>query len=144
MGWGESVLKNIDIIVFDNGNLANFEQACLISVCSCYLPTRHNRRIIFEPYSPHLFGKRFGYCQDVLGTIQRDFCGGLFDDLLRFWRLCTFSNSKCKLTYLVRSYDLINLAVVEYIVWWTHIHDIGYLEHHIDKLIFNTNNSTLN
>ena len=110
---------------------------------SNYLPIRCNKGIIVEPYSPHRFGRQFGVYQGILGVLKEDICTGSFNDLIRFWKSCTYRNSKCKLICPARPLDINNHATGDFMEWWTKTHDVNYLEYGIDILISSTCKLTL-
>ncbi|KAL0307058.1 UNVERIFIED_CONTAM: hypothetical protein Sradi_6123100 [Sesamum radiatum] len=58
-------------------------------------------KFIVEPYSPHRFGRQFGYYQDVPGTLKYDTRVASLEEGLRYWRLCVLSKSSSKAWFLV-------------------------------------------
>ena len=114
-----------------------------ISTRSNYLPIRCNKGIIMEPYSPHRFGRQLDFCQGIPRILKEDIRTGSFNDLIRFWKSCTYRNSKCKLICSARPLDINNHATKDFMEWWTKTYDVNYLEYGIDILISSTHKSTL-
>ncbi|KAK4383354.1 hypothetical protein Sango_2784500 [Sesamum angolense] len=54
----------------DNGHAEELDHSYFVAIRSSYLTLRQGGRFIIEPYSPHRFGRQFGYYQDVLGTLR--------------------------------------------------------------------------
>ena len=98
ISWDANLFsKNKDIVILDDAALDGAYYNYFISTPSSYLPIRCNNGIIVEPYSPHRFGRQLGFCQGLPGVLKEDIRTGSFTDLLRFWKSCTYRNSKCKL-----------------------------------------------
>lgn len=63
---------HVDIRYEDDINVLTTERACFVSMRSCYL-TFHRRNVFtVEPYSPHRFGRQFGFYHIVPGSLKRD------------------------------------------------------------------------
>ena len=98
ISWDANLFsKNKDIVILDDAALDGAYYNYYISTRSSYLPIRCNKGIIVEPYSPHRFGRQLGFCQGILGVLKKDIHTGSFTDLIRFWKSCTYRNSKFKL-----------------------------------------------
>ncbi|OMO81754.1 hypothetical protein COLO4_23428 [Corchorus olitorius] len=96
--WGAiPFTRNRELTIVDDGTLDQRDFAYLVSVRSSYLAVRCNGNIIVEPYSPHRFGRQFGFCQDIPGTLNKDVRSGSEADLVFSWRMCNAYNTKCKL-----------------------------------------------
>ncbi|KAK6233533.1 hypothetical protein QUC31_005939, partial [Theobroma cacao] len=109
----------------------------LVSVRSSYLPVRCHNTIIIEPYSPHRFGKQFGFCQDIPGNLKTDIRSGSVDDLLKFWQTCTLSNTQSRLISPARPLDINDHVTTSYMEWWSQVHN-PFLEHNVEALISST------
>ncbi|KAG5630490.1 hypothetical protein H5410_002207 [Solanum commersonii] len=66
----------------------------LIGLCSSFVTFRLDDELIVEPYSPHRFGRQFGYCQDVPSALIEHHYDGFiarFDETMGFmcssWKL---------------------------------------------------------
>ena len=77
-------LRNRDIELIDNEKLKVADFNYFVSVRSSYLPTRHNKVMIIEPYSPHRFGRQFGFCQDMPGVLKKQVHIKTVNDLLYY------------------------------------------------------------
>ncbi|KAL0358132.1 UNVERIFIED_CONTAM: hypothetical protein Scaly_1498900 [Sesamum calycinum] len=56
-------------------------------------------KFIIEPYSPHRFGRQFGYYQDVPRTLKYDTRVASLEEGLRYWCLCVLSKSSSKVWF---------------------------------------------
>ncbi|KAL0293011.1 UNVERIFIED_CONTAM: hypothetical protein Sradi_6960900 [Sesamum radiatum] len=56
----------------DDGRAEELDHSYFVAIRSSYLTLRRCGRFIVEPYSPHRFGRQFGYYQDVPGTLRYD------------------------------------------------------------------------
>ncbi|KAL2899796.1 Myosin-9, partial [Bienertia sinuspersici] len=69
LNWVSNLMNGTtDMKAVDKG-LTKKETDFFLSIRSCYLTLRHDNRYVVELYSPHLFIRQFGFCQDVpVGT----------------------------------------------------------------------------
>ncbi|KAK4404345.1 hypothetical protein Sango_0803100 [Sesamum angolense] len=79
----------------DDGRAEELDHSYFIAIRSSYLTLRQGDRFIIEPYSPHRFGRQFGYYQDVPGTLRYD-TRVASSEGLRYWRLYVLSKSSSK------------------------------------------------
>ncbi|KAL0311582.1 UNVERIFIED_CONTAM: hypothetical protein Sangu_2452900 [Sesamum angustifolium] len=77
---------------------------------------------IIEPYSPHRFGRQFGYYQDVPGTLRCDTCVASLEEGLRYWRLCVLSKSSSRAWFPCLPTNAKKLCSEAYKAWWAKIH----------------------
>nr|XP_016435936.1 PREDICTED: uncharacterized protein LOC107762125 [Nicotiana tabacum] len=64
-----------------------------------YLPLTYGNSFIIEPYSPHRFGRQFGFYQNVPGFLENDIRSASIDERLRFWRICTLYRSMSRAAF---------------------------------------------
>ncbi|KAL0402262.1 UNVERIFIED_CONTAM: hypothetical protein Slati_4256100 [Sesamum latifolium] len=55
------IVKNRPFKFVDNGNTEELEHNYFITIRSSYLTLHQGDKFIIEPYSPHRFGRQFGY-----------------------------------------------------------------------------------
>ncbi|KAL0302268.1 UNVERIFIED_CONTAM: hypothetical protein Sangu_3109700 [Sesamum angustifolium] len=84
----------------DDGHAEELDHNYFVAIRSSYLTLRQGGKFIIEPYSPHRFGRQFGYYQDVPGTLNYDTRVTSLEEGLRYWRLCVLSKSSSKAPYL--------------------------------------------
>ena len=75
--------KNRDILIDYNAALDGPPYNYFISTRSSYLLVRCNNGIIIEPYSPHRFARRLGFCQSVSRVLKKDIRTISIDDFIR-------------------------------------------------------------
>ncbi|KNA23094.1 hypothetical protein SOVF_027810, partial [Spinacia oleracea] len=66
--------KNRNEHLFDDGNLDKVKFSYMVALRSSYLVLRresHDGHFYVEPYSPHRFGRQFGFCQEITGVLRR-------------------------------------------------------------------------
>ncbi|KAL0283518.1 UNVERIFIED_CONTAM: hypothetical protein Sangu_2884000 [Sesamum angustifolium] len=88
-------------MLVDDGHAEELDHSYFVAIRSSCLTLRQGVKFIIEPYSPHRFGRQFGYYQDVPGTLKYDTCVASLEEGLRYWRLCVLSKSSSKLGSLV-------------------------------------------
>ena len=98
----------IRTVILDDAALDGANYNYFINTRSIYLPIRCNKIIIVEPHSPHRFGRQLGFYQDIPGVLKEDIRTDSFIDLIRFWKSCTYRNSKCKLICPARPLNINN------------------------------------
>ncbi|KAK4396421.1 hypothetical protein Sango_1478700 [Sesamum angolense] len=79
-------------------------------------------KFIVEPYSPHRFGRQFGYYQDVPRTLKYDTRVASLEEGLRYWRLCVLSKSSSKAWFPCLPANAKKLCSEAYKAWWAKIH----------------------
>ncbi|KAK4406217.1 hypothetical protein Sango_0628200 [Sesamum angolense] len=80
----------------DDGHAEELDHSYFVAIRSSYLTLRQGGRFIIEPYSPHRFGRQFGYYQDVPGTLKYDTRVASLEEGLYYWCLCVLSKSSSK------------------------------------------------
>ncbi|KAL0416577.1 UNVERIFIED_CONTAM: hypothetical protein Slati_3489600 [Sesamum latifolium] len=90
------IVKNRPFKFIDNGDVEELDHDYFIVIRSNYLTLRQGDKFIIEPYSPHRFGRQFGYFQDVSGTLKYDTRAASLEEGLCYWRLCVLSKSSSK------------------------------------------------
>ncbi|OMO97076.1 hypothetical protein COLO4_14897 [Corchorus olitorius] len=137
--WGAiPFTRNRELTIVDDGTLDHRDFAYLVSVRSSYLAVRCNGNIIVEPYSPHRFGRQFGFCQGIPGTLNKDVRSGSEADLVFSWRICNAYNTKCKLICPPLSLKIADLTASGFAEWWSKVHIIDDFDQYIDLLISST------
>ncbi|OMP03101.1 hypothetical protein COLO4_10628 [Corchorus olitorius] len=137
--WGAiPFTRNRELTIVDDGTLDQRDFAYLVSVRSSYLAVRCNGNIIVEPYSPHRFGRQFGFCQGIPGTLNKDVRSGSEADLVFSWRICNAYNTKFKLICPPLSLKIADLTASGFAEWWSKVHIIDDFDQYIDLLISST------
>ncbi|KAL0342549.1 UNVERIFIED_CONTAM: hypothetical protein Scaly_1917500 [Sesamum calycinum] len=102
VSWACNMLVKAEPFKFvDDGRAEELDHSYFVAIRSSYLTLRRGGRFIVEPYSPHRFGRQFGYYQDVPGTLRYDTRVASLEEGLRYWRLCVLSKSSSKAWFLV-------------------------------------------
>ena len=73
-------------ILVDDDKLPSSYADYFISQCSNYLASRRGSICIVEPYSPHRFGRPFGFNQHIPGELNEDFRTVTLEQVVCFWR----------------------------------------------------------
>ncbi|KAL0289161.1 UNVERIFIED_CONTAM: hypothetical protein Sangu_2625800 [Sesamum angustifolium] len=81
-----------------------------------------NAGFIIKPYSPHRFGRQFGYYQDVPGTLKYDTRVASLEEGLRYWRLCGLSKSSSKAWFPCLPTNAKKLCLEAYKARWAKVH----------------------
>ncbi|KAL0449389.1 UNVERIFIED_CONTAM: hypothetical protein Slati_1495300 [Sesamum latifolium] len=105
-----------------------------IAIHSSYLTLRQGDKFIIEPYSPHRFGRQFGYFQDVPGTLKYDTRAASLEEGLRYWRLCVLSKSSSKAWLPGLPTNTKKFCSEAYKAWWAKVHGT-FLDDNIACLI---------
>ncbi|KAK9732868.1 hypothetical protein RND81_04G028500 [Saponaria officinalis] len=69
----------------DNAHSSLYNTESLIAMRSSFLTLRYEDNNIVEPYSPHRFGRQFGFCQDVPGELEYDIREGSNERLFQLF-----------------------------------------------------------
>ncbi|KAL0293045.1 UNVERIFIED_CONTAM: hypothetical protein Sangu_2524800 [Sesamum angustifolium] len=97
VSWACNMLVKAEPFKFvDDGRAEELDHSYFVAIRSSYLTLHRGGRFIVEPYSPHRFGRQFGYYQDVPGTLKYDTRAASLEEGLRYWRLCVLSKSSSK------------------------------------------------
>ncbi|KAL0292323.1 UNVERIFIED_CONTAM: hypothetical protein Sradi_6993300 [Sesamum radiatum] len=105
----------------DDGRAEEFDHSYFVAIRSSYLTLRQGGRFIIKLYSPHRFGRQFGYYQDVPGTLRYDTRVASLEGL-RYWRLCVLSKSSSKAWFPCLPTNAKKLCSEVYKAWWAKIH----------------------
>ncbi|KAL0290125.1 UNVERIFIED_CONTAM: hypothetical protein Scaly_2682300 [Sesamum calycinum] len=106
----------------DDGHAEELDHSYFVAIRSSYLTLRQGVKFIIEPYSPHRFGRQFGYYQDVPGNLKYDTCVVSLEEGLRYWRLCVLSKSSSKAWFPCLPANAKKLSSNTYKVWWAKVH----------------------
>ncbi|KAK4403153.1 hypothetical protein Sango_1056000 [Sesamum angolense] len=75
VSWACNMLvQNGPFKLVDDGNAEVLEHNYFVAIHLSYLTLCQGSKFIIEPYSPHRFGRQFGYYKDVSGTLKYDMC----------------------------------------------------------------------
>ncbi|KAL0300032.1 UNVERIFIED_CONTAM: hypothetical protein Sangu_3143900 [Sesamum angustifolium] len=106
----------------DDGHAEELNHNYFVAIHSSYLTLCQGSKFIIEPYSPHRFGRQFGYCQDVLGSLKYDTRVASLEDGLRYWCLCVLSKSSSKVWFPCLPVNVKKLCSKAYKAWWAKVH----------------------
>ncbi|KAL0307104.1 UNVERIFIED_CONTAM: hypothetical protein Sradi_6127700 [Sesamum radiatum] len=106
----------------DYGNGEELDHNYFVAIHSSYLILFKPKKFIIEPYSPHKFGRQFGYYQDVPRTLKYETCAASLEEGLRYWRLCVLSKSSSKAWFPCQPTNAKKLCSETYKAWWTKVH----------------------
>ncbi|KAL0325216.1 UNVERIFIED_CONTAM: hypothetical protein Sradi_5090900 [Sesamum radiatum] len=106
----------------DDGHAEELDHNYFVAIRSSYLTLRQGGKFIIEPYSPHRFGRQFGYYQDVPGTLKYDTRVASLEEGLRYWRLCVLSKSSSKAWFPCLPANAKKLCSEAYKAWWAKVH----------------------
>uniref|UniRef100_A0A2N9IRP5 Aminotransferase-like plant mobile domain-containing protein n=1 Tax=Fagus sylvatica TaxID=28930 RepID=A0A2N9IRP5_FAGSY len=83
-----------------------------------YLSSRRGDLSVLEPYSPHHFGRQFGFTQDIPGEIKEDLRTAPLERVMHLWHRCLRINTKSQ--FLVPSRPPSDAApcTKDYMDWW--------------------------
>ncbi|KAL0373503.1 UNVERIFIED_CONTAM: hypothetical protein Sradi_3266000 [Sesamum radiatum] len=90
------IVKNMPFKFADNGDAEELDNNYFVSIHSSYLTLRQGDKFIIEPYSPHRFGRQFGYFQDVPRTLKYETRAASLEEGLCYWHLCILLKSSSK------------------------------------------------
>ncbi|KAK4383072.1 hypothetical protein Sango_2811000 [Sesamum angolense] len=123
VSWACNILvKDGPFKFVDDGHAEELDHSYFVAIRSSYLTLRQGGRFIIEPYSPHRFGRQFGYYQNVPGTLRCDTRVASLEEGLRYWRLCVLSKSSSKAWFPCVPANAKKLCSEAYKVWWAKIH----------------------
>ncbi|KAL0286714.1 UNVERIFIED_CONTAM: hypothetical protein Sangu_2723300 [Sesamum angustifolium] len=117
-GEGDEPLKLVD-----DGHAEELDHNYFIAIRSSYLTLRQGGRFIIEPYSPHRFGRQFGYYQDVPGTLRYDTRVASLEKGFRYWCLCILSKSSSKVWFPYLPANAKKLCLEAFKAWWAKLED---------------------
>ncbi|KAL0439873.1 UNVERIFIED_CONTAM: hypothetical protein Slati_2470300 [Sesamum latifolium] len=128
------IVKNRPFKFVDNGDPEELDHDYFIAIRSSYLTLHQGDKFIIELYSPHRFGRQFGYFQDVPGTLKYDTRAASLEEGLRYWRLCILSKSSSKAWLPGLPTNPKKFCSEAYKAWWTKVHGT-FLDDNITCLI---------
>ncbi|KAL0401545.1 UNVERIFIED_CONTAM: hypothetical protein Slati_4184400 [Sesamum latifolium] len=128
------IVKNRPFKFIDNSDAEELDHNYFIAIRSSYLTLRQGDKFIIEPYSPHRFGRQFGYFQDVPGTLKYDTRAASLEEGLRYWRLCVLSRSSSKAWLPGLPTNTKKFCSEAYKAWWAKVHGT-FLDDNITCLI---------
>ncbi|KAL0381304.1 UNVERIFIED_CONTAM: hypothetical protein Sangu_0194700 [Sesamum angustifolium] len=106
----------------DDGHAEELDHSYFVAIRSSYLTLCQGGRFIIELYSPHRFGRQFGYYQDVPGTLTYDTRVASLEEGLCYWRLCVLSKSSSKAWFPYLPANAKKLCSEAYKAWWAKVH----------------------
>ncbi|KAH9603721.1 hypothetical protein KSS87_007077 [Heliosperma pusillum] len=80
----------------DDPRLSRQSGEFFMAMRSCFLTLRHEDNHVIEPYSPHRFGRQFGFFQDVPGELECDVRGGSRERMFQFFESSVRLGTKSK------------------------------------------------
>ncbi|KAL0395044.1 UNVERIFIED_CONTAM: hypothetical protein Slati_4470600 [Sesamum latifolium] len=116
------IVKNRPFKFVDNNDVEELEYNYFVAICSSYLTLRQDDKFIIDPYSPHRFGRQFGYFQGILGILKYDTRVASLEEGLRYWRLCVLSKSLSKAWFPSLPTNTKKLCSEAYKTWWAKVH----------------------
>ncbi|KAL0406367.1 UNVERIFIED_CONTAM: hypothetical protein Slati_3950600 [Sesamum latifolium] len=128
------IVKNRPFRFIDNSDAEELDHDYFIAIYSSYLNLRQGDKFIIGPYSPHRFGRQFGYFQDVPGTLKYDTRATSLEEGLRYWRLCVLSKSSSKAWLPSLPINTKKFCSEAYKAWWAKVHGT-FLDDNIACLI---------
>ncbi|KAK4383465.1 hypothetical protein Sango_2771500 [Sesamum angolense] len=122
VSWACNMLVKDGPSIVDDGYVEEFDHNYFVAIRSSYLTLRQDGGFIIEPYSPHRFGRQFGYYQDVPGTLKYDTRVAFLEEGLRYWRLCVLSKSSSKAWFPCLPTNAKKLCLEAYKARWAKVH----------------------
>ncbi|KAL0313205.1 UNVERIFIED_CONTAM: hypothetical protein Sradi_5719800 [Sesamum radiatum] len=116
------IVKNRPFKFVDNADAEELDHNFFVAIRSSYLTLRQGDKFIIEPYSPHRFGRQFGYFQDVPGTLKYDTRAASLKEELRYWRLCILSKYSSKAWLPGLPTNAKKFCSEAYKAWWAKVH----------------------
>uniref|UniRef100_A0A2N9G5U8 Aminotransferase-like plant mobile domain-containing protein n=1 Tax=Fagus sylvatica TaxID=28930 RepID=A0A2N9G5U8_FAGSY len=89
-----ALFKGHQEILEDNDQLSDSYVDYFISQRPSYLSSRRGDLSVLEPYSPHRFGRQFGFTQDIPGEIKEDLRAAPLERVMHLWHRCLRINTK--------------------------------------------------
>ncbi|KAH0645323.1 hypothetical protein KY284_033207 [Solanum tuberosum] len=135
VAWTSTMLdKMYPHFYVDNNHASEEESSYFMSIRFNYLPLRCRDSFIVEPYSPHRFGRQFGFYQNIPGIMKNDIRSASLDKGLTFWRICTMSRSMSRATFPSITPNAGKSFGSDYQAWWKKIHG-KFLDDHLQALV---------
>jgi len=135
--WTPTMLTNSRPYYYvDNDAPQELESNYFMSLRFNYLPLRYGNSFIIEPYSPHRFGRQFGFYQNVPGFLENDIRNTSLDEGIRFWRICTLYRSMSRAVFPPAGDPMEKPFSTNYMSWWEKAHG-KFLENNLQALVDN-------
>ena len=129
-------------ILVDDDKLPSFYADYFISQRSSYLASRRGGICIVEPYSPHCFGRQFGFNQHIPGELNEDFRTVTLEQMVCFWCQCLRLVTNSKFLIPACSSEHGALCIKDYMNWWARRSN-GFFSSRADQPIGNVNPSKI-
>ncbi|KAL0350137.1 UNVERIFIED_CONTAM: hypothetical protein Sradi_4162900 [Sesamum radiatum] len=123
VSWACNMLVKAEPFKFvDDGRAEELDHSYFVAIRSSYLTLRRGCRFIVEPYSPHRFGRQFGYYQDVPGTLRYDTRVASLEEGSATGAYVFLSKSSSKAWFPCLPANAKKLCSEAYKAWWAKIH----------------------
>jgi hypothetical protein len=113
-----ALFKGHQEILEDNDQLSDSYVDYFISQRPSYLSSRRGDLSVLEPYSPHRFGRQFGFTQDIPGEIKEDLRAAPLERVMHLWHRCLRINTKSQFLVPSRSPSDAAPCTKDYMDWW--------------------------
>jgi hypothetical protein len=113
-----ALFKGHQEILEDNDQLSDSYVDYFISQRPSYLSSRRGDLSVLEPYSPHRFGRQFGFTQDIPGEIKEDLRAAPLEKVMHLWHRCLRINTKSQFLVPSRSPSDAAPCTKDYMDWW--------------------------
>jgi hypothetical protein len=113
-----ALFKGHQEILEDNDQLSDSYVDYFISQRPSYLSLRRGDLSVLEPYSPHRFGRQFGFTQDIPGEIKEDLRAASLEKVMHLWHRCLRINTKSQFLVPSRSPSDAAPCTKDYMDWW--------------------------
>ena len=129
-------------ILVDDDKLPSSYADYFISQRPSYLASRRGSICIVEPYSPHRFGRQFGFTQHIPKELNEDFRTVTLEQVVCFWRQCLrlVTNSKFLIPACPSEHGA--PCTKDYMNWWARRSD-GFFSSKAEQPIGNVNPSKI-
>jgi hypothetical protein len=114
-----ALFKGHQEILEDNDQLSDSYVDYFISQRPSYLSSRRGDLSVLEPYSPHRFGRQFGFTQDIPGEIKEDLRAAPLERVMHLWHRCLRINTKSQFLVPSRSPSDAAPCTKDYMDWWS-------------------------
>jgi hypothetical protein len=118
-----ALFKGHQEILEDNDQLSDSYVDYFISQCPSYLSSRCGDLSVLKPYSPHRFGRQFGFTQDIPGEIKEDLRAAPLERVMHLWHRCLRINTKSQFLVPSRSPSDAAPCTKDYMDWWSKRYD---------------------
>ena len=101
----------------DNESISVTKASYLISLHSSYLFLPQGNHQVIQPYYPHQFSRKFGYPQDLPGSLLEIFCSRTLEAVYQHWESCTGTYSKVTIPHSLDEFSVTKA----YADWWIRV-----------------------